>query len=273
MKRRVRTGLVSLMPIRSSIRLSARIGFSAVLALSTLALSARANNIIVNGNFSSTTDIGSYSGTSGQLGYNINATGWTILNSGYDFVFNSAANAETGTTGVDGSLSLWGPDSPDGGSQNDFSDIPGGGNFVGADGAYEVGAITQTVNGLVVGDTYTLGFWWAAAQQAGYTGGTSSEWTVTLGTQSHSTVAENIPSEGFSGWMYQTFSFTATSASETLSFLATGTPGSTEPPFALLGGVTLGVPEPGSWMLVIAGLMVVLGAPGAKRWLKSRSRA
>jgi hypothetical protein len=67
----------------------------------------------------------------------------------------------------------------------------------------------------------------------------------------------NIPSQGFSGWMYQTFDFTATSASENLSFLAVGGPNGV-PPFALLDGVTMNaVPEGQSMALMIAGLLGV----------------
>jgi hypothetical protein len=50
--------------------------------------------------------------------------------------------------------------------------------------------------------------------------------------------------------------FTPTSTSETLSFLAIGTPGGV-PPLALLDGVSLSdIPEPASWALLVSGLTV-----------------
>jgi hypothetical protein len=279
MNRRVR-GLVEILAIRCSLRKSAKIGFLAALAISALALPARATNIILDPNFSQTTG----SVTSGQLGYNITAADWTVVptgsNDGYEFVFTSAANAESDLVdGSDGDLGLWGPgnpSTPDPPSQNGFTSVPvpAGGNFVGADGAYQTGYIEQTVTGLTPGQLYVLSFWWAASQQYTFMGNTSSYWTVALGSQSQNTATVGIASEGFSGWMYQTFYYTATSSSETLSFLATGTPTSTEPPFALLTGITMSAaPEPDSWMLVIVGFMIYLAAARSIRWVKNRSRA
>ena len=76
---------------------------------------------------------------------------------------------------------------------------------------------------------------------------------MTLGSQTFTTGTVSVPAKGFSGWMEQTFNYTATSTSETLSFLAIGTPNG-QPPFALLGGVDLTVvPEFSNWA-VLAGL-------------------
>lgn len=158
---------------------------------------------------------------------------------------------------------LWGPND---GSDNGLpASSPDGGNFVGADGAYDVGAITQTINGLTAGDTYTVGFWWAGAQQSGFTGSNTEQWQVSLGSQTQSTSVVDNVSHGFTGWTYQTFTYTASSASEVLSFLAVGTP-SGEPPFSLLDGVTLyaSAPEPSSWILVLG----AMGAAGGLRRLR-----
>jgi hypothetical protein len=74
------------------------------------------------------------------------------------------------------------------------------------------------------------------------------------------------PSNGFTGWRYTTLIFTATSTSEVLSFLAVGTP-SGEPPFSLLDGVSMVVPEPGSLTLML-GSMIGLGVLAWRERLK-----
>ena len=239
-------------------------------------------NLVTNGDFSSYTpltvsgvaangfELDSASGTSTSL------TGWTSV--GYNFLFTPTTN-NTGTT-ISGTahpgsyspqytnyLSVY--DSTNGGVSNSWNGqgpvTPGytnGPNFVGGDGAYQVGALSQTVSGLIVGARYLLSFNWAAAQQTGFTGLTTEKWGVTLGTQSFSTAIASNPSQGFTGWMFQTFTFTATANSEVLSFLSAGTP-SGQPPFALLANVGLNaVPEPASATLWLAGL---LGLGIAKR--------
>jgi hypothetical protein len=60
----------------------------------------------------------------------------------------------------------------------------------------------------------------------------------------------NNADHGFSGWMHQTFNFTAASTSSTLNFLSIGTPTGV-PPFELLDGVSVydtSVPEPLSFL-------------------------
>ena len=77
--------------------------------------------------------------------------------------------------------------------------------------------------------------------------------------ETHSTETVSLPSHGFSGWRSVTMSFTPTSATEVLSFLAAGTP-SGQPPFSLLDGVSLtqnAVPEPTSLALLGAGLLAL----------------
>jgi hypothetical protein len=155
---------------------AALIGFSAV-ALSTLAISAHAS-LLFNGSFEETTN------GAGQLGYNTDAAYWTNLtdgsgNDGYNFIFSSGSADSTGVTGQYGNVQLWGPGN---GSVNGLpASSPDGGNYLAADGAFHAGAITQTITGLVVGDEYTVGFWWAAAQQYTFNGATTEQWQVTLG--------------------------------------------------------------------------------------------
>jgi len=100
--------------------------------------------------------------------------------------------------------------------------------------------------------------------------GFTAAWNVYFGTgpasnaySAPTAVASTMvnPYQGSSSWVAQTMTFTATAASETLSFFATGSNG--QPPFLLLDGISLtqntsggtSVPEPGSIALLGAGLV------------------
>jgi hypothetical protein len=134
---------------------------------------------------------------------------------------------------------------------------PDGGNFVAADGGYQVGPISQTINGLVVGQYYQLSFYQAGAQQQGYDGATTDQFQVTLGSQVQSSALMSNPSHDFSPWTKQTMLFQATQTSEVLSFLAVGTP-TGQPPFSLLDGVVLiAAPEP-SYLGVVSAAFIGL---------------
>ena len=131
-----------------------------------------------------------------------------------------------------------------------------------------VGAISQTVNGLTIGGNYALTFYWAAAQQQGFTGSTTEQWKVTLGSQEQDTAILDNVNHGFTGWKSQTFTYTATATSELLSFLAVGTPNGV-PPFALLDGVSMDpVPEPDAYALIGIGLLSI---PILRRLRKRRA--
>ena len=120
-----------------------------------------------------------------------------------------------------------------------------------------------------MGQNYALTFWWAAGQQAGYTGSNSDSWGVTFGGQSFTTATVTNPSQGFQPWQKQGFTFAATSATQTLSFLAQGTPAGT-PPFSLRDGSRLvAAPEPKTWPILVTALagLAVLG-----RWTARRRR-
>jgi len=62
----------------------------------------------------------------------------------------------------------------------------------------------------------------------------------------------SIASGGFSGWQTEKFTFTASDTSEVLTFLSLGTPNGL-PPMALIDNVSLTVPEPASWAMMILG--------------------
>ena len=222
------------------------LALAAVAAMS--AMSAQAVNLVVNGGFETT------SNGKGQLGFNTNATGWTNV-SGYTFLYTPGTADTSGAPGEYGQVSLWGPGN---GSANGLALSPTGGNFIASDGAFQTTPIKQTITGLVTGQKYDLGFDWGAAQQFGFDGASSEKWQVSLGAETYTTAVASAASHGFSGWKHQVFSFTATGASEVLSFLAVGAPNGV-PPFALLDGVTLtaAVPEPSTWALMLGGFAVV----------------
>lgn len=225
------------------------IGMAAVAAIASLAVPAAAANLVTNGGFETLTD------GIGQLGYNTNATGWSTT--GYNFVFHGTTADSEGSSGVYGYLGLWGAAN---GSDNGLGPSPLGGNFVGADGAFSVGPISQTINGLTAGKSYDVSFYWGGAQQSGFSGAQTEQWEVSLGGPSQFTAIYSNPSHGFSGWMKETFTFTAGASSEVLSFLAHGTPDGV-PPFSVLDGVSLNatgaVPEPATWALMLSGFGLV----------------
>lgn len=237
-------------------------------ALLMFAAPAQAD-MVTNSSFATT------GGSNGQIGYNgLVLTGWTNApgsaatggGTGYNFVFNSGTQADTtGVTSQYGNLQLWGPGN---GSNNGLpASSPNGDNFVALDGDYHTGAISQTISGLTVGQSYDVSFWWAASQQESFTGATVQSMDVSLGSQTIDTTPYDLPSEGFSTWKPVTDVFTASSTSETLSFLAVGNV--QLPPFLLLDGVTMTpTPEPGTLPLLITGLMGGLGILRSRKWLK-----
>lgn len=223
------------------------------------AIPAKANpdpNLVKNGSFAIT---GGSSSFQFGTGYTSSESVANWATSGYNFVYVPNTADSTGATGSAGVVKLWGPN--DGSANGLPTSSPTGGNYVAADGAYKVAAITQTITGLNIGAKVYVSFAWAGAQQSGFTGPTTDNWTVDLGTSaSQVTKTVSLVSEGFSGWTNETFAFIATSASETLSFLATGTP-SGQPPFALLADVVVTAPEPAGVALMMSGIaaMVVIG--------------
>ncbi len=223
----------------------------AMTALAALAIgaSAHATEFVQNGGFEST--LVNASSQFGDAYPSQQVTNWSTA--GYNWVYRSGEADTVGGNGVFGNVSLWGPGN---GTANGLTaSSPNGGNFLASDPSFETDAIRQTINGLTVGKTYQLSFYWAGAQQFGFDGETTEGWDVSLGAETHSTGEVSNANHGFTGWTLANMTFTATDASETLSFLAKGGPSGTQPPFALLDGVSLkgGAPEPAVWSMIIMG--------------------
>jgi len=243
-----------------------KLGFVSLVALSlsVFTFSAQAANLVVNGDFSLYTGGSAFqsnsAGTnasqlndSGTGGYT-KLTGWTTGpgSSGLlSFLMNPLTDDTTGSRDIrfNNNFTLWGPGN---GSSNGLTASPTGGYYVAMDSAptYSGSGISQTLTGLTVGHVYTIGFDWAAAQQSGFNGATTEFFKVSFAGSSQSTATFNNANHGFSGWMHQTFSFTANSSSSTLNFLSQGGPDGL-PPMSLLDNVTAydaSVPEPLSFL-------------------------
>jgi hypothetical protein len=161
-----------------------------------------------------------------------------------------------------------------------FADPPPGGNFIQADGnpTFET-SFNQVINNLTVGTDYSLSFWQAAGQQAGFAGATTEQWKIFFGTGSfavncnnspctisttgditeHDTALMNTPSQGMAPWELVSTDFVASATSETLSFLAWGDGGNTFnlPPTVFLAGVNSPslIPEPSTWAMMVLGFL------------------
>jgi hypothetical protein len=263
---------------------------SALAAVALLAASgdARAGlNLVQNGDFSQ-------NGGLGQLGNGVSyATDWTSSTSG---AFNFIVNANADSTGFPSQNSppnifIWGPNTGvNSGLNAQFVDVangftgpPNGDQYwLGMDGAYNPGPVSQTINGLTVGHQYTLTFDWAESQFAlganntAVMGPTTQALSVSLGGDSASTGTHTLASQGFSGWMQFTTTFTASSTSEPLTFLASGSPAGL-PPFLMVSGVGLvdstmaNVPEPSSILLLGVSALGLIGV-GLRRRFKATKR-
>ncbi len=198
---------------------------------------ASPTNLVVNGSFESTS-------ATYKAKFHGKVDGWSG-GTGLDFIDTPGTADDAGRY-----LAVYGP----------FANhSPDGGNFVEADGDRNYGtAIWQTITGLTAGARYAVSFYQAAGQQRAYLGPTSERWDVSLGDETHASSTFHLLQGGVGDWQRQTIHFTATAASEVLSFFAAGTPNG-KPPIAFLDGVSLtaSAPEPATWALLVAGFGLV----------------
>lgn len=224
----------------------------AVAAATLVAGAADAANLVTNGGFESSTYTSNtqFGATFGGQG----VTGWTGAGGNQlEFYFFGGTQATTNAVNQYGD--------PKGYFRPNFTTLSpnGGGNFVALDGDSDyAGFISQTINGLTVGQQYKLTFDWAASQLINRSGATTDSLRVSFGSSTQSTGVVAVPSEGFVGWFSESMTFTATNTSQLLSFLAVGTPQGL-PPIAVLDSVSLttNVPEPATWALMVSGFGLV----------------
>lgn len=231
-------------------------------------------NLIKNGGFETNGGVGELAGGITTL------ADWTVGaavdGNANPFAFVVDANADSsGFPSVFSppNIYVYGPGTPasEGGPVNNgFTGSPDGGYFLGVDGDYAKAPVSQDVDGLIVGQQYTLSFEWAGAQFTRFSGAMNDWWNVTFGGESVSTPQVHNASHGFTGWQTFSYTFTATQAKQTLTFLA-GSDGIGAPPFLLLDGVSLttAVPEPGSLLLMGVSALGMLGVG----WRRTRARS
>jgi len=228
---------------------------AAAIAFAAFALGqARADtiNLVTNGNFETTTYSHNNQFGTGYGGQGV--TGWTGGN-GYQLYFF----AGTGSTNSADSQYDSGYNT---GSEKFYTMPPSisGGNYIGLDGDQTngiQGSISQTIGGLTAGTQYLVSFNWATGQLQSRSGATTNNIKVTFGNQSFTTQTINTPSQGSTAWLTQSFLFTATSASQVLTFLAQGTPTGLPPMVALDGISLVAAPEPASLAVMVSGLAVL----------------
>ncbi len=273
--------------------MTAVLGCAASFALGLCHIAQAAVLTVTNGEFTSYSGV--VPGTNGDTFSAVNPTGWTGGTGGPNgnliFITTSNGNQQIGVNNPNLYLQVYGPTA--GVTASPTNPIPNplpGSNFVEADANpdFEDSFSYTQLSGLTVGQTYQLSFFVAYGQQTGFTGATTNQWIVGMGTAGSvfnvtfgagntatyaysdtfaaanggvaTTPLTSVGSESFSGWQQVTVNLTADATNDVLTFLAWGNNGSTVnvPPIAFLdiganGNVVSTVPEPATivtWSLL-----------------------
>lgn len=231
--------------------------FQILAVISTLGfvnLEADAANLVLNGGFEQTSN-----GANKMAYLQTSPTGWSLtpidqnnvqwgIAGTYSFVMTSPT--ATVNAPIGGAFSMVaGTSSPDGG--NLFAAT----SQVGSSGRQQ---LSQTITGLTAGNEYTLSFYEGLGQRLGYTGTASGFWDVTFGSETYTSPTVNNLSGGFTGWTQRSTTFTASSASQLLMFVFTGSPSGSFPVGVLDGVHVALVPEPSSCVLMSVGTAFAL---------------
>jgi hypothetical protein len=246
-----------------------------IFAGAILQTSANAANLVVNGDFETSTTKSAYADTNGigHIDKLVDLSAWTktcLLNCGgvitsanshgYAFVVNDQAATRPSGGGfgaiynntVREQLYFWGPANTISYSNNGFTGSSNGGKFLAIDGDFGRSKLSQVVSGLDTTKTYTLSFEYAGAQQGldanNYTGATSQKWIVGGISGSAIEVGPWVnPSKGFTPWQSYSTTFQPSATFIDLSFTAWGNvngggePSGIDsmPPFLLLDNVQI----------------------------------
>jgi hypothetical protein len=209
-------------------------------------------NLVTNGDFEQSSYSNNNQFGTGYGGQGV--TGWTGGNGYQLYFFSGTASTNSANSQYDSGYNT--------GSEKFYTMPPSiaGGNFVALDGDQTngvQGSISQSISGLTIGKQYLVSFDWATGQLQSRTGATTNSIQVTFGNQSFTTPIISTPSQGSTPWLAQSFLFTATSTSQTLTFLSAGTPTGLPPMVALDGVSVVAAPEPASLGVMTSGLMLL----------------
>lgn len=228
-------------------------------------------NLVTNGNFAASSYAHNSQFGTGYGGQGV--TGWTGNNGYMLYMYSKYAATKSAASQYDsgyntGKEMLFGTLGSDGSYNNHVTPPDGSKNFVVLDGDQSAGiqaAISQTIAGLIPGLIYQLNFEWAGGQLQSKTGATTEQLKVTFGSQTQSTAVVSNNSADFTGWMAASMTFTASSATQVLTFLSVGTPNGLPPVTALASISLYQVPEPMTLALFGSGLAGLVVARRRKR--------